>query len=263
MLRREDDGRVVCEHCVVADTLPRRLRGLLGRRRLPAGAGIVLRPAWSIHTAFLRFPIDVVFVDADQVVLEIVPNLKPWRTALCHGARDVVELAAGECARRGLKPGDRIAWAARPARDEGELTALAGSMSQNGHSNESAVPAPYERPIYVLMATRDDRFLNTARFILPQRDFLVESTKRLEDVVDLVEKQRTDVVVLDATESLSEAARTVAAMEALHPHVRISVVSEGGRPRPTRGLKVVDKWDGLETLRAEILGSPAGSTAWR
>src|SRR5919199_807077 len=90
MLRREDDGRVVCERCVIADTLPRRLRGLLGVGGLPPGEGIVLRPGWSIHTAFMRFPIDVVYVDANQVVLEIVPNLKPFRTAVRRGARAVL-----------------------------------------------------------------------------------------------------------------------------------------------------------------------------
>src|SRR6266568_8110483 len=116
MLRREEDGQVLCERCVVADTVFRRIRGLLGRRKLPPGEGIVLRPGWSVHTAFMHFSIDVVFVDADQVVLEVVPNLKPWRTAVCRGARDVVELAAGECARRGLESGDRVTWAARPVR---------------------------------------------------------------------------------------------------------------------------------------------------
>src|SRR5262245_46280826 len=97
VLRRESDGRVLCESCVVADTMWRRLRGLLGRRRLPKGEGIVLRPGWSIHTAFMRFPIDIVFIDADQVVMRVVPRLGPWRTAFCRGAHDIVELAGGEC----------------------------------------------------------------------------------------------------------------------------------------------------------------------
>src|SRR5438132_10894164 len=113
VLRREDDGAVVCERCMVADTVFRRLRGLLGRRELNPGDGIVLRPGWSIHTAFMLFPIDVAFVDADQVVVKVVENLKPFRASVCRGARDVVELAAGEAERRGLKPGDRLAWAAR------------------------------------------------------------------------------------------------------------------------------------------------------
>ncbi len=106
-LRRED-GRVVCESCTVADTTLRRLRGLLGRSGLRAGEGIVLRPAWSIHTAFMRFPIDAVFLGRDGTVLKVRENLKPWRVAACKGARSTLELAAGEAARRGIAEGDRI-----------------------------------------------------------------------------------------------------------------------------------------------------------
>jgi len=69
-LRRED-GRIVCERVVVADRAHRRMRGLLGRKYLRQGEGMVLRPGWSIHTAFMRFPIDAVFLDADQVVIKI------------------------------------------------------------------------------------------------------------------------------------------------------------------------------------------------
>ena len=77
-LRRED-GRIVCERCVVADRAHRRFRGLLGRRRLTPGQGMVLRPAFAIHTHFMHFPIDVVFLDSDQVVVAIERNLRPWR----------------------------------------------------------------------------------------------------------------------------------------------------------------------------------------
>src|SRR5262245_1211989 len=111
-LRRED-GRIVCDSVTVADRPLRRLWGLLGRKTLRSGQGIVLRPAWSIHTAFMRFPIDVVFIDSEQVVMKIEAGLSSFRTASCRGAREVVELPAGECARRGLSPGDRIAWASR------------------------------------------------------------------------------------------------------------------------------------------------------
>ena len=94
-LRRED-GRVVAESVTVADSTMRRLRGLLGKRDLPSGYGVLLRPAWSIHTAFMRFPIDVVFLDPDQVVIKIVPNLTPFKTASCRGAREIVEQEADE-----------------------------------------------------------------------------------------------------------------------------------------------------------------------
>lgn len=84
------------------------MRGLLGRRDLPHGEGILLRPAASVHTFFMRFAIDVVFLDENGLVLRVVPNLRPWRVAARRGASAVVELAAGESARRGIAPGDRL-----------------------------------------------------------------------------------------------------------------------------------------------------------
>ncbi len=100
-----DDGTVVCERCLLAETPLARLRGLLGRDELPSGEGILLRPAGSIHTAFMRFPIDAVFLDAADKVVKVASALRPWRTAACRGARAVLELPAGEATRRGLRPG--------------------------------------------------------------------------------------------------------------------------------------------------------------
>ena len=102
------DGRVVCEHLLVAARPLRRMRGLLGRAALPRDEGLLLRPAGSVHTFFMRFPIDVVFLDSEEVVVGIEPSLAPWKTAGRRGARAVVELAAGECERRGLQVGDRL-----------------------------------------------------------------------------------------------------------------------------------------------------------
>jgi hypothetical protein len=85
------------------------MRGLLGRRSLDSDQGILLRPAGSVHTFFMRFAIDVLFLDRELVVVGIEPELRPWRTAARRGAKSVVELAAGECARRGVVVGDRLA----------------------------------------------------------------------------------------------------------------------------------------------------------
>ena len=104
------DGGVLCERVDVADTILPRARGLLGRDQLARGTGMTFRPGWSIHTAFMRFAIDVVFLDAELVVQRIASELRPFRTASFKGAREVVELAAGECERRGLQVGDRISW---------------------------------------------------------------------------------------------------------------------------------------------------------
>ena len=99
VLRREDDGEVLCERCVVADTTFRRLRGLLGRRDLRPGEGIVLRPGWSIHTAFLLFSIDVAFADERGRVLRVIPDLPPRRIRRCPGAAVALEAHAGELSR--------------------------------------------------------------------------------------------------------------------------------------------------------------------
>ena len=102
------DGRVVCEQCLVATRPLRRMRGLLGRRDLPRNEGILLKPAGSIHTAFMRFTIDAVFLDRELVVVGIAPHLRPWRAAARKGAHAVLELADGESGQRGLRVGDRL-----------------------------------------------------------------------------------------------------------------------------------------------------------
>ena len=97
---------VVCQPCVVAESFAARMRGLLGRRALPAREGMLIRRESSVHTFFMRFAIDVVFLDADERVLRIDANVGPWRLKACRGARSVLELAAGASA--GLSVGDRI-----------------------------------------------------------------------------------------------------------------------------------------------------------
>ena len=106
-LRRED-GSIVCERCVLADTALARMRGLLGRRELPSGEGILLKPASSVHMAFMRFPIDAVFLDRDLRVVKVASDLQPWRASGSRGAKAVLEIPAGEASRRGLTVGDRL-----------------------------------------------------------------------------------------------------------------------------------------------------------
>ena len=106
-LRRED-GNIVCERCLLAETALTRMKGLLGRRELEEGEGILLRPASSVHMAFMRFPIDAVFLDRDLRVVKVAAELRPWRAAGSRGAKAVLEIAAGEAGRRGVTVGDRL-----------------------------------------------------------------------------------------------------------------------------------------------------------
>jgi uncharacterized membrane protein (UPF0127 family) len=121
---------VVCERCDVADHAVARMRGLLGRSDLPRGEGILLRPAGSIHTFFMRFPIDVVFLDADDRVLEVVPQLAPWRAAGVKGARSVLELTAGEADARGIRAGSTLTLDVESPRANVAFREAAQTMSE-------------------------------------------------------------------------------------------------------------------------------------
>jgi uncharacterized protein len=100
------DGTVVCSRCELAETPFRRLRGLLGRSSLAADEGMLFRPAGSIHTFFMRFPIDVVFCDPELNVLGVARQLKPWRVAGRRHTKVVIELAGSAAA--GIEQGDRL-----------------------------------------------------------------------------------------------------------------------------------------------------------
>ena len=103
---RNENGEIVCDRCTVARDTYSRMVGLLGRTGLAEGEGILLQPAGSIHTFFMRFPIDAVFLDREQRVVRVAAGLRPWRTAVARRSRSVLELAAGEAARVGLQPGN-------------------------------------------------------------------------------------------------------------------------------------------------------------
>jgi uncharacterized protein len=103
-----EGGEVVCERCELAVTVRTRMKGLLGRKELPVGKGLWIRPASSIHMFFMRFPIDAVFLNGDMEVLSVRRELPAWRMAAGRGARAVLELRAGEAARRGVAPGARL-----------------------------------------------------------------------------------------------------------------------------------------------------------
>jgi uncharacterized protein len=108
---RKEDGGVVCERCLVADSAWLRMKGLLGRSELPDDEGILLRPCSSVHMFFMRFPIDAVFLDREQRVIKVAANLRPWRMATARRAKAVLELPAGGCERRGVREGDRLSLA--------------------------------------------------------------------------------------------------------------------------------------------------------
>lgn len=85
-----------------------RFRGLMGKKALATGEGLLLRPCSSVHTMFMRFAIDVVFCDAELRVLAVAPEVPKWRVRGRRGAKVALELAAGEAARRSVAVGTQL-----------------------------------------------------------------------------------------------------------------------------------------------------------
>lgn len=111
------NGATLASAVVHADDFWLRLVGLMGRDSLGAGEGLLLDPCNSVHTFFMSFRIDLVFLDRDDTVLKVVTALRPWRFALpVAGARKVLELPAGTVIRSDTHVGDRL-WLSRG--DEG------------------------------------------------------------------------------------------------------------------------------------------------
>ena len=108
ILIRQTDRAPVVDHLLMAETLPERMRGLLGQKALPRDTGLLIRPCRSIHMWFMRFPIDAAFLDADLQVLKVSRSLRPWRLAFApKGTHGVLETAAGVL--DGIAAGDRLA----------------------------------------------------------------------------------------------------------------------------------------------------------
>jgi hypothetical protein len=125
----------------LAVTRAERRRGLLGRDRLDLSAALVISPCWSIHTAFMRFSIDVVFVDRTGRAVRIVRELPPWRIAVAPRAHAVIELPAGCLTTHDIQIGDELrltpglATDPRPGEDVGVRPWAATSRT-------AAVPRP-------------------------------------------------------------------------------------------------------------------------
>jgi uncharacterized protein len=108
VLRNARHEQVVARVVETAFEPGSRNRGLLGRSGLAEGSALILAPCSSIHTFFMQFAIDVVFVDRDGHVLRARRALGPWRIQAALRASAVIELAAGALDRSETRVGDRL-----------------------------------------------------------------------------------------------------------------------------------------------------------
>jgi uncharacterized protein len=258
-------GNAVCVG-ELADRPLARMRGLMGRSGLPAGEGLLLRPAPSIHTAFMRFPIDALFLDRSLRVLAVVERLRPWRTASRRSARAVLELAAGEAARRGVCVGDRLELRDRrghePASNERALARVEPRAEPaDSLAVERAAADPLSlvgddrlhvarlHPLSVLIVTADHRFGTVMSLLLARRNCSVTTTANATRVNELIAREQPGVVVIDVDEP--RLAATVATVESLFPAVAVVLVAETAGEE-ILGRPAFAKWGPFDGLMQEI-----------
>jgi uncharacterized protein len=101
-------GTVLAERVETADRGATRRKGLLGRDGLAAGEGLWIVPCESVHTFFMRFPIDLVYLDRKKRVKKVRSHVMPWRLSACLSAHSIIELASGAVQASRTEPGDEL-----------------------------------------------------------------------------------------------------------------------------------------------------------
>ena len=108
-VKNERNGQLLVMDLEFAKGTLKRMKGLLGRRNLPQGQGLWFDRTNSIHTFFMKFTIDVVFLDGDGTVRGLVKELRPWRLVLpVLSAVNCLELPAGTLQRTDTRKGDHL-----------------------------------------------------------------------------------------------------------------------------------------------------------
>lgn len=108
-LMNNSKNNIIVENLFIADSFWLRMKGLMWKKDLAEDEGLLLLPCNAVHMMFMRFPIDVIFLDRDFVVLKIMDNLKPWRfSPVVRGAFQVIELRTGTALKKGISIDDRL-----------------------------------------------------------------------------------------------------------------------------------------------------------
>ena len=108
LVRNETRQTVLADGAEMADTSAKRRVGLLKHERLAPGEGLWIVPCESVHTFFMKFPIDLVYLGKDRKVRKVRHAVKPWRMSACWTAHSILELPAGAAAQTGTQAGDEL-----------------------------------------------------------------------------------------------------------------------------------------------------------
>ncbi|MEZ4872861.1 MAG: DUF192 domain-containing protein [Bdellovibrionales bacterium] len=107
-LKNITKNTVLATDVSIAESFIERGIGLLGKKTLPAHQALWIKNCYDIHTFFMRFPIDVVFLDEQLKVADIRRNMKPWRLAIKPGANSVIEFLGGTITESKMDIGDQL-----------------------------------------------------------------------------------------------------------------------------------------------------------
>lgn len=109
MINNKTKNVVLADTVILADSPIKRMIGLLGRKSLRDQEALIIKPCNSIHTFFMRFPIDVVFVNKNNEVVKAISNIVPFRLSpICFRSAFVIELPAGTILSSKTTPGDKL-----------------------------------------------------------------------------------------------------------------------------------------------------------
>jgi uncharacterized protein len=99
---------VIATSVEVADSAPKRSKGLLGRKGLDPGTGLWIVPCEAVHTFWMQFPIDLIYLDRDLRIRKLRSGVPPWRLSGCLVAHSVLELAPGAIRDSQTQTGDKL-----------------------------------------------------------------------------------------------------------------------------------------------------------
>jgi uncharacterized membrane protein (UPF0127 family) len=108
LVRNITRGVLLADSVELADTSEKRRTGLLKHTELKPGEGLWIVPCESVHSFFMKFTIDVLYLDREKKVRGMRPKMKPWRVSACLPAHSVLELPAGAIERTGTQKGDQL-----------------------------------------------------------------------------------------------------------------------------------------------------------
>jgi uncharacterized membrane protein (UPF0127 family) len=108
LVRNHTRDTLLAHAAEVADTSAKRRTGLLKHEKLEPGEGLWIVPCESVHTFFMKFPIDLLYLDRHHKVRKARSAVRPWRLSACLLAHSVLELPAGTVKQSGTQAGDEL-----------------------------------------------------------------------------------------------------------------------------------------------------------